>query len=54
VRFDDGDTETLQLTDRATAEAEADLGTAKDGAKIVVYYSDEAGRRVAHYFKKIS
>ena len=55
VRFDDGDTETLQLTDRAAAEAETDLSTApKDGARVVVYYSDEAGRKVAHYFKKIS
>lgn len=27
---------------------------AADTTKVVVYYSDEAGERVAHYFKRVS
>ena len=55
VRFADRTTETRQLPARAAAEAGRDLGDAtKGGAKVVVYYSDEGGRRVAHYFKQVS
>jgi hypothetical protein len=53
IRFDNGTIETLRLTDRAAAEA----GTfvAVTGAtKIIVYYSDDKGRKVAHFFKKAS
>lgn len=49
IRFDNGKTETLKLTDRAAEEAGPDIGEA---AKVVVYYRDEAGQQVAHYFKK--
>jgi hypothetical protein len=44
-----------QLTERAAAEAGRDLrdGSA-NGATVVVYYADESGRKVVHYFKKIS
>jgi len=53
IRFADGRTEMLELTPRAAAEAEAgDRST--EGAKVVVYFSSEGGRKVAHYFKKIS
>jgi len=55
IKFTDGTTETLQLTDRAAAETGSVLNDASTGgAKVVVYYSDEAGHKVAHYFKKIS
>ena len=55
IRFVDGKSETLRLTDRAAAEAAKDVDQAATAAvKIIVYYSDEAGRKVAHFFKKAS
>ena len=55
IRFDDGKSETLRLTDRAAAEAAKDVDQAATAAvKVIVYYSDEAGRKVAHFFKKAS
>jgi hypothetical protein len=48
----DGTTETLRLTDRAAAEAEASLSDAGE-TRVTVYYSDESGHKVAHYFKKV-
>ena len=52
IRFDNGTTETLRLTDRAAAEA---TDVAATGAtKIIVYYSDEKGHKTAHFFKKAS
>jgi hypothetical protein len=55
IKYANGKTETLRMTDRAAAESEKVLeGTAADVTKIVVYYSDDAGRKVAHYFKKTS
>jgi hypothetical protein len=54
IRYDNGKTESLRMSDRAAAESEKALeGTAAD-TKIVVYYSDDAGRKAAHYFKKTS
>jgi len=50
IRFDHGKTETLRLTDRAAAESAKEVGA----TKVVVYYSDENGQKVAHYFKKRS
>jgi hypothetical protein len=55
IRFDDGKSETLRLTDRAAAEAGKDVDQSATAAvKVIVYYSDEAGRKVAHFFKKAS
>jgi hypothetical protein len=55
IRYANGKRETLRLTDRAAAEAEQDINQASgDATKVVVYYSDETGRKVAHYFKRIS
>ena len=55
IRFDDGRSETLRLTDRAAAEAGEDIDQAATAAvKVIVYYSDEGGRKVAHFFKKAS
>ncbi len=49
VRYDNGKTEKLKLTDRAAADVGKNVG---EDSRIVVYYSDEAGGRVTHYFKK--
>jgi hypothetical protein len=49
VRYDNGKIEKLKLTDRAAA----DVGNNMDGdTRIIVYYSDEAGGKVTHYYKK--
>jgi hypothetical protein len=55
IRLDNGRTETLQLTDRAAAEAGGEIDQAvASGSTVVVYYVDQSGRRVVHYFKKVS
>ena len=54
IRYNNGQTETLQMTSRAAAETDAGIDESGEEARIVVYYSDEAGRKVAHYFKKES
>ena len=55
VRFDNGRTESFQLTDRAAAETPAELERAETGtASVVVYYKDEKGVKVVHLFKKAS
>jgi hypothetical protein len=53
IKYANGKSEKLQLTDRAAAESGSDLDQASGATKVVVYYSDEAGRKVAHYFKRI-
>jgi hypothetical protein len=52
IRFDNGSTEKLRLTGRAAAEAPTALGEAA-GARVIVYYSDEGGHKVAHSFRKV-
>ena len=55
IRFDNSKTEAFRLTDRAAAEAARDIGHPEPGAtKVVIYYSDEAGHKVAHFFKRVS
>jgi hypothetical protein len=54
IRYNNGKTETLQMTSRAAAETEASIDERGEEARIVVYYTDEAGRKIAHYFKKES
>jgi hypothetical protein len=49
IRYDNGRIEKLKLTDRAAADVGKDIG---QDTRIVVYYSDEAGAKVTHYFKK--
>jgi hypothetical protein len=51
IKYDDGATETLQLTERAAAEAGEGV---RRGAKVTVYYTDDAGQKVAHAFKRVS
>jgi hypothetical protein len=50
VRLADGSAMTLHLTERAAKEAGNDVRRAD---KVVVFYADERGKRVAHYFKKV-
>ncbi|HEY2151802.1 MAG TPA: hypothetical protein VGH34_13410 [Vicinamibacterales bacterium] len=53
IRFDNGKTESFQLTERAAADAGQDINQAGVGAtKVIVYYSDEHGQKVAHFFRK--
>jgi hypothetical protein len=55
VRFDDGQTETFRLTDRAAVEVEGGRAHAADGTtRVTLYYSDETGDKVAHFVKKTS
>jgi len=54
VRHDDGKTETFRLSDRAVAEATAAAEPAAASSRVVIYYTDENGHRIAHFFKKIS
>jgi len=51
VKSGSGPTETLRLTDRAATEASEELVR---GTPVVIYYSDESGRKVAHFLKKAS
>ena len=53
VKYANGRTETLHMTDRAAAEGEASVGKSSgETGDIVIYYADESGRKVVHYFKK--
>jgi hypothetical protein len=51
LKFANGTTETLRLTDRAASEAAEDIGPG-GSTRVTVYYSDESGQKVAHYFRK--
>jgi len=53
IRLADGSNETLQLSDRAATHIGKDIDRAADHSTVVVYYSEEAGGKVAHYFRKI-
>ena len=53
IRYDNGKTETLQLTDRAAVDAGHALRNIPEGStRVVVYYSDEAKGKIAHYFRQ--
>jgi hypothetical protein len=54
ITFANGKTETLQMTGRAAVESAFIDASSGRRTRIVVYYSDETGRKVAHYFKKSS
>jgi hypothetical protein len=49
IRYDNGKIEKLKLTDRAAADVGTDIG---EDTRIVAYYSEDAGTKVTHYFKK--
>ncbi len=52
VRFPEGKTETFRLTDHAAEDAGKDIEGAGPDTRITVYYTDENGEKVAHFFKK--
>jgi len=52
LKYGNGKTETLRLTDRAATEVSEGLN--RDGVPVVIYYADESGRKVAHFVKKAS
>jgi len=55
IRLADDTRQTLRLSDRAAADVGKDIDRAGDStAKVIVYFKDEAGQRVVHYFKRIS
>jgi hypothetical protein len=54
IRFANGTTETLRMTSRLAESARGAEKAGADANKVIVYYSDEAGRKVVHYFKKTS
>jgi hypothetical protein len=55
VRYDNGRTEVFRLTPRtATEMSQAAEQAEASGARVVIYYSDEHGRKVAHFFKRVS
>ena len=55
VRYDNGKTEVFRLTERAAAEtAQSGDQAAPTGTKVAIYYSDEHGQKVAHFFRRVS
>jgi hypothetical protein len=55
IRLADGSRQTLRLTARAASDVGKEIdGAAAGTMKVVVYFDDESGRRVAHYFKRVS
>lgn len=51
LRLEDGTTETLRLTERAASDVGKQVG---ETDRVIVYYTDDAGHRVAHFFKRLS
>jgi hypothetical protein len=52
IKLADGSKQTLRLTERAAAAAD-DLGDATDLPKVLVYYTNDAGERMVHFFKRV-
>jgi len=50
IQLADDSSMTLRLTDRAAHDVGKDV---MNRAKVIVYYADEGGTRVAHYFKTV-
>jgi len=52
VKTADGTEDTFRLTDHAAADAGKGIakGTEKS-AKVTVYYTEQAGKKVAHFFE---
>ena len=54
VKTADGTEETFRLADRAVKDTGKDIGEgAEKSGKVTVYYTEEGGHKVAHFFKKI-
>lgn len=58
VKMADGTKETFHVADRATVDTGKDVGRysargTEKGEHVTVYYTEEAGKKVAHFFKKL-
>lgn len=54
IKTADGTEQTYRLTERAAEDAGKDTDdAAKTSTHVTVYYSEEAGHKVAHFFKSI-
>jgi hypothetical protein len=54
VKTADGAEATFRLTDRAATDAGQDIGKgAEKTGKVTVYYTEEAGHKIAHFFEKV-
>jgi hypothetical protein len=52
IKTADGTEQTFKLTDRAVEAGAKDVGTGtKKAAKVTVYYTEDAGKKVAHFFE---
>jgi hypothetical protein len=53
VKSSDGVESTYRLTDHAAKDGGKDIGEGMEkGAKVTVYYTEDAGKKVAHFFGK--
>lgn len=53
IKTADGTEQTFRLASRATQDAGKDISQdAQKSANVTVYYSEQAGHKVAHFFKK--
>ena len=53
IRYDNGTEEQFRLTEHAASEA-TQPGAPAEGAQVTIYYTDDIGRKVVHYFKQTS
>jgi Cu/Ag efflux protein CusF len=52
LKADDGTKTTFRLSDRATVDAGKDIAKGSEkSAHVTVYYTEEAGKKVAHFFE---
>jgi hypothetical protein len=52
VKSADGTEQTFKLADRAAEDAGKDIGKAAEkSARVTVYYTEDAGKKVAHFFE---
>jgi hypothetical protein len=53
VKTADGTVETFKMSDHAVADAGKDIGKGTEkSAKVTVYYTEESGKKIAHFFEK--
>jgi hypothetical protein len=53
IRYANGTQEQFRLTEHAVSEA-TQPGAPAEGAQVTIYYMDDIGRKVVHYFKQAS
>lgn len=51
VRYDNGKAETFRLTSRAASEQSTKADADAAHKRVVIYYSNDAGQKVAHFFQ---